>query len=175
MKTTKLITLGVILGSSSFVAADRVKPDGPPPERPQMRIPAEILNKFDKDGDGKLSPDEAKAAREARQAEMMKKFDKNGDGELSEDERKAMHAEMKARYEELLAKYDADKDGKLSPDEIKTAREAGEKLPMMMGRGLGGPGAPERPGGPDGHRVRRGGDKGQPAADGAQPPAAPAE
>ena len=41
---------------------------------------------FDADGDGKLSPEEAKAAREARQAEMLKQFDKDGDGKLSKDE-----------------------------------------------------------------------------------------
>lgn len=169
MKTTKLITLSVLIGTCSFASAEEPKPDGPPPERPQPKILAEMLKKFDKDGDGKLSADEAKAAREARQAEMMKKFDKNGDGELSEDERKAMYAEMKARHEELLAKYDADKDGKLSPDEIKAAREAGEKLPMMMGHGPGGPG------GPGGHRPGKDGGKGRPAADGGQPPAAPAE
>ena len=169
MKTTKLITLGALIGTCSFAAAEGQKPDGPPPERPQQMIPAEILKKFDKDGDGKLSPDEAKAAREARQAEMMKKFDKNGDGELSEDERKAMYAEMKARHEELLAKYDTDKDGKLSPDEIKVAREAGEKFPMMMGHGPGGPG------GPDGPRVGKGTGKVRPAAGGGEPPVAPAE
>ena len=52
------------------------------------QIPKEILEKFDKNGDGKLDEDERKAAMAARKAEFIKKYDKDGDGELSEEERK---------------------------------------------------------------------------------------
>ena len=55
----------------------------------------EVMKKFDKDGDGKLSEDEraeARKAMEARRAEMIEKFDKDGDGKLNEDERKAAMA-----------------------------------------------------------------------------------
>ncbi|MFP6895015.1 MAG: EF-hand domain-containing protein [Roseibacillus sp.] len=53
------------------------------------QIPKEILEKYDKNKDGKLDEDERKAFMEARRAEMIKKYDKDGDGELSDDERKA--------------------------------------------------------------------------------------
>ena len=49
----------------------------------------QLIEKFDTDGDGKLSDEEKQAAREARKAEFLKKFDKDGDGELSPEERKA--------------------------------------------------------------------------------------
>lgn len=55
----------------------------------------EVMKKFDKDGDGKLSEDEraeARKAMEARRAEMIEKFDKDGDGKLNEEERKAAMA-----------------------------------------------------------------------------------
>lgn len=56
----------------------------------------EILSKFDKDKNGKLSPDEIKEMvsilkqeREQAKADIFKQRDKNGDGKLSPDELKA--------------------------------------------------------------------------------------
>ena len=152
MKATSLIALGALIGTCSFAAAQEEKPKRP--DRPQREIPAEVLKKFDTDGDGKLSPDEAKAMREARQAEMLKKYDKDGDGKLSDEERKAMQADMEAKRKALLEKYDANKNGKLDPDEMKAARDAGEEIPWG-GRGPGG---------------KRGGDKGEPEPAEAGPP-----
>ena len=155
MKATKLITLAALIGTCSFAAAQ----DGTPPPaptapqggrvtggRPPREVPPEILKKFDKDGDGKLSQDEVKAMHEARQAEILKKFDKDGDGKLSDDERDAMQAANEATRKALLAKYDADKNGKLSPEELKAARDAGEEIPMG-GRGGGGSGGKRGGGG----------------------------
>ena len=56
------------------------------------------IEKFDKDGDGKLSTEERKAAGKARKAEFLKKFDKDGDGKISPDEKKAIAAEMKKKF-----------------------------------------------------------------------------
>lgn len=137
MNATTLITLGALIGTCSFSAAQDTAPGSPKPKRPQREIPAEVLTKFDTDGDGKLSPDEAKAMREARQAEMLKKYDKDGDGKLSGEERKAMQAEMEAKRAAMLEKYDANKNGKLDPEEMKAARDAGEEIPWG-GRGPGG-------------------------------------
>lgn len=86
--------------------------------RPQGRgdgkgIPAEIIKRFDKDGDGKLSDTERAAARKAHEErggragqpggaegklreEVLKRFDKDGDGKLNEEERTAA---KKAREE----------------------------------------------------------------------------
>ena len=57
----------------------------------------QLIEKFDKDGDGKLSAEERKAAGAARKAEFLKKFDKDGDGKISAEEKKAIAAEWKKR------------------------------------------------------------------------------
>ena len=57
----------------------------------------ELIEKFDKDGDGKLNAEERKAASEARKAGFIKRFDKDGDGKLSAEERKAVAAAMRDR------------------------------------------------------------------------------
>lgn len=164
MKTIKLITLGALVGTCGFAAAQ----DAPTAsQRPKRELPAAILAKFDKDGDGKLSADEEvalraemKAKSDERKAEMLKKYDTNGDGKLDEAERAALMTEMEAKRKELFEKYDANKDGKLDPEEVKAARDAGEKLPMG-------------PGGPGGKGPRPAGNGSRPA-DG-PPPAPPAE
>jgi Ca2+-binding EF-hand superfamily protein len=128
MKTNHWMILGLLISASSFVCAQ-----DPSKHRQERKIPAEILEKFDKDGDGKISREERKAMDEERKKEMLAKFDKDSDGKLSDEERAEMRAEMESRHKELLEKYDADKDGKLGPEEIKTAREAGEKIPPGRG------------------------------------------
>jgi|TARA_R110002012_G_scaffold242429_1_gene416814 Ca2+-binding EF-hand superfamily protein len=55
------------------------------------------IEKFDKNGDGKLDEAERKAAGAARKAEFLKKFDKDGDGKISAEERKAIAEAMKRR------------------------------------------------------------------------------
>ena len=52
MKATTLITMGALIGTCTFATAqDKPKrPDGP-----KREIPAEMLEKFDTDKDGKLS------------------------------------------------------------------------------------------------------------------------
>ena len=74
----------------------------------------------------------------ARKAEMLKKFDKDGDGKLSDEEKSTLRAEMQNRRgggrdrkqwtpeqrDEMLKKFDTDGDGKLSQEERDTAREA---------------------------------------------------
>lgn len=84
MKTT-ISTIAVVLATSLFSQAEPEEGKG---KRPGP--PAEMIAKFDKDGDGKLSAEERKALMEGRKAEMLKKFDKDGDGKLSAEERKAM-------------------------------------------------------------------------------------
>ena len=73
-----------------------------------------------------------------RKAEMLKKFDKDGDGKLSDEEKSTLRAEMQNRRgggrdrkqwtpeqrDEMLKKFDTDGDGKLSQEERDTAREA---------------------------------------------------
>jgi hypothetical protein len=66
MKTKTLIIAVAMTGLIAGVQAEEGKKD-----RPERKLPPEIVEKFDKDGDGKLNEDERKAAREARE-EMMK-------------------------------------------------------------------------------------------------------
>ena len=94
-----------------------------------------LLERFDKDGDGKLSPEEKKAAFEQFKAnrpemyqKLLEKFDKNGDGKLDENERAAAKEAFKERSGEMrkkvLEKFDKNGDGKLDENEKEAAKEA---------------------------------------------------
>jgi Ca2+-binding EF-hand superfamily protein len=82
------------------------------------------IAKFDADGDGAISREEARGRRfEAKFAEL----DADGDGKLTREELKAMkghrggrggHKDPEERANMLLAKFDADSDGALSRDEV---------------------------------------------------------
>ncbi|MBK1833371.1 EF-hand domain-containing protein [Roseibacillus ishigakijimensis] len=118
---------------------------GPRGDRAPRELPAEVIAKFDTDGDGKLNEEERKAAREARRAEfekrraeMLEKFDTDKDGKLSQEERKAA----------MLARFDKDGDGELSDAEKEEARKAapprgrgeGREGRAPRGEGKGGEG-----------------------------------
>ena len=81
------------------------------PERPE------------REGGKKGGPPEGRPSRE----EMIKKFDKDGDGKLSEDERAELRKAMEARRKEFMAKFDKDGDGKLNEEERKAAMAARPK------------------------------------------------
>jgi Ca2+-binding EF-hand superfamily protein len=123
---------------------------------------ADILKKFDKDGDGKLNEAEQKAAREhmkkqreKRFEEMFKKADKDGNGKISADEAKALGARGKR-----LMQADKDGDGAVSKDELKAAHKA-------RGKRRGGKDGKGRRGGKDGKdgKGRRGRPDGKPEGD----------
>jgi Ca2+-binding EF-hand superfamily protein len=66
-----------------------------------------VLEKFDRNGDGKLDENERAAAKEAfkeRFGEMRKKtlekFDRNGDGKLDENKKEAAKEALKARRQD---------------------------------------------------------------------------
>ena len=86
-----LSAIGLMIGmyAKPEKAGKRASPGEGRPSR------EEIMKKFDKDGDGKLSDEEkaeARKAMEARRKEMIEKFDKDGDGKLNEEERKVAMA-----------------------------------------------------------------------------------
>ena len=68
-----------------------------------MAIP-EWAKPYDKNGDGKLDPQERDAAIKARKAETMKKWDKNGNGVLDPEEKKTMYDDRLKEREEAVAK-----------------------------------------------------------------------
>lgn len=135
------------LAAATFTASAQ---EGERPQRGPRQLPPELVKEFDKDGDGKLNDEEAKAAREALQArreearkKMIAKYDKDGDGTLNEEERKKMTEDLQAQRKALLEKYDANKNGRLDPDERKAAVDAGEEIHQAfpMGPGRRGEGA----------------------------------
>ncbi len=108
----------------------------------------ERLGKLDKDGDGAVSGEEAKAGRpeggrpggppsREEAAARFEKADKNEDGKLSKDE-------VPAEHWERLSKLDKDGDNAVSKEEMAAMaammRQRGEKGPGGKGRPEGGPG-----------------------------------
>lgn len=83
---------------------------------------------FSQDADAAKKPEgDRKARMEARRAEMIKKYDKDGDGKLSDEEREAMKKDHAGRRAEMVKKYDKDGDGKLSDEERKAMMEDRKK------------------------------------------------
>jgi len=102
IKKTLLTILGLSLGGLLAQAADG---ETKPPPAPGL---AELLKKYDKNGDGKLDQEERAALQKDRQAEMIKKYDKNGDGKIDEEERKAMLEDRRKQRDEFLSKRQAE-------------------------------------------------------------------
>lgn len=89
---------------------------------------AEVIQKYDTNGDGKLDDQEKaalradmKAKHEARRAEMLAKYDTNKDGKLDDQERAVMRAE---RAEEVFKKLDTDGNGQISLQEFKAGQQS---------------------------------------------------
>jgi len=155
MKTNTILIMAVACGLTGIAQAEERErePKRDRGNRVDKPFPPEVIDKFDKDSDGKLSDDERAAAREAmmdhrkdregnRDKWMLEKFDKDGDGKLSDEEKEAMEAARKAKHEEfkkeMLKKYDKDGDGELSDEEKEEMR----KDMKDKHRKPGGPGRP---------------------------------
>jgi len=85
------------------------------------------VQKFDKDGDGKLGPAERKAAKEklqAHRAALAQKVDKNGDGKVSPAERKAAGEKLQALRAAILKNFDKDGRRQAQPRRVEH-RQAG--------------------------------------------------
>lgn len=96
---------------------------------------AEFMQRYDTNGDGKLSEEEREAARQAFQARgssdrqlLMRRFDADGDGQLNETERENARAEIRRVREQISAKivpqYDLDGNGELDNEERQAAAPA---------------------------------------------------
>ena len=115
MKTKLLITMPLFLSTTLFGTPDLKDND----ERTSFPIRDHILDRFDSDGDGKLSKNErSKMSKkmQGRKEQLMQKFDANGDGTLNDEEwskiRKAFQ-ERKAKAFETL-----NTDGAKSSDQV---------------------------------------------------------
>jgi Ca2+-binding EF-hand superfamily protein len=100
MKKILLIALSLSLTGVLAFAADGEKKGTPKRENPRDKM----LEKYDKNGDGKLDASEREAWRKDREAEVIKKYDKNGDGKLDQSEREAARAERRKTEEEAKPK-----------------------------------------------------------------------
>jgi len=109
MRTHLLAVAMLVVGGMavSVSAGDKAR-------NPELR--KKLLEKFDKDGDGKLSEEERAAAKAAFQEKhpdakekVLAHFDKDGDGKLSEEERaaaKAAHEKHEGKREHRKEKKD---------------------------------------------------------------------
>jgi Ca2+-binding EF-hand superfamily protein len=134
MKTRTLIVIAAVIGLFGAAHAE-----GSKEERRPHKLPSEIIEKFDTDGDGKLNEEERAAAKDAHKKEILEKFDTDGDGELNAEEKKAAH---EARKKRLLERFDKDGDGELNDEErAEIPKRPGGKGPRP-GKGGGEAEAP---------------------------------
>jgi Ca2+-binding EF-hand superfamily protein len=112
---------------------------GPPADRAMnAQRHAEIMKRFDKNGDGKLDEAEKTAAKEYNRGQQneggkkagerlrkkaVAKYDKNGDGKLDAAEEEAARAEI-VNDPKVIKRHDKNGDGKLDEAEKEAAREA---------------------------------------------------
>ncbi len=156
MKMLTITGVALALCVCGAVGSAQEKADGG--DRADVR--KQILEKFDKDGDGKLSDEEKAAARKAfanrgdqarpaggqladRFKEIVAKYDKDGDGKLNEAERTAAREELSKlrgagdaavpNRQELMKKFDKNGDGKLDDEERAALRKE-----LAQRGGLGG-------------------------------------
>lgn len=93
---------------------------------------AEFLEKYDADGDGKLSREERESGFRAEREEFTKRYDVDGDGKLSQEEQREAWGKERERMQQeaeerkRIKEFDKDGDGKLSPAE-KAAMDAAKK------------------------------------------------
>ena len=101
MKKLLAITLGLSFGAFVLRAAEGDAKPSAPQDAAARR--AEMLKKYDKNGDGKLDAEEAAAYKKDRDAEMLKKYDKNGDGKIDQEERKLAQEDIKKQRQATIA------------------------------------------------------------------------
>lgn len=108
------LTLLLLAGPCWLAASQPVL--AAPGENPgtQAELRQRALQKFDKNGNGQLDPDEKEAAKES----MQKRREQRGGGKGGPDPE---------RRQKLLAKFDTDGDGKLSETERAATKAARAK------------------------------------------------
>ena len=114
------LTLTMLLSAVADAAPGQGKAKGarPPGKGNGHQIPAEVLKRFDKDGDGKLNETERAAAKKAREERGGRPGQPGGGGKPGGD------GKMK---DEILKRFDKDGDGKLNEAEREAAKKAREE------------------------------------------------
>ncbi len=121
----------------------KTKPAKARPGRPGKAarpVPGRFLAQLDKNGDGKLSPDEVPEERRENFSKLVARLDKDGDGALSKAEMPAggtaQPASLKrdgAMADAMFKRMDANGDGKATADEAPEERR--EQVARMIRRG----------------------------------------
>jgi hypothetical protein len=119
-KMALLVCGSLVAGGIGLAAA---QPAAAAPDQP---IRAQVIQKYDTNGDGVLDANEKaamradfRAKREAKRAKMLAKWDTNHDGKLEKNELAAMR---EARAEKMFKHLDVNGDGQLSFEEFQQAR-----------------------------------------------------
>lgn len=125
-------------GNPLFTALDR-NTDGTL-DAQEIAAAAAALGKLDKNGDGKLTPEELRpamrgaanpaAANTSALTTRLMQLDKNADGKLTKDE-------LPERMQAMLEKGDLDKDGALNKDELTRLAAAQAPTAAAPARGEG--------------------------------------
>jgi Ca2+-binding EF-hand superfamily protein len=123
MKTSILLMIASLGLSMGVSHAHKGGKGGP------KTVPADVLAKYDTDGDGVLSATEKTAMKAAlaaeaaaKKAELIAKYDADGDGVLNAAERETAHAAMVAAK---FAELDKDASGGLSAAEFAAGAPEG--------------------------------------------------
>ena len=114
--TASMALLVPLAMASLSSAQERERPRGPNPEMRQK-----MIEKFDKDGDGKLNEEERAAAREFMQERRARRDGEGGPPWARDGERpQGPNPEMRQK---MIEKFDKDGDGKLNEEERAAARK----------------------------------------------------
>ena len=116
--TKPVVVTGLVVALTALAFTAVASPQNPGPRGPAGHHPRLNFQAMDANGDGKLTPDEVKAFREAR----FHKQDADGDGKLSRDEliasmMKGAQARIERRVDRMLKHRDKDSDGYISLEE----------------------------------------------------------
>ena len=97
------------------------------------------MQKFDTDGDGKVTPEEMRTQLQAKLTE----YDSDGDGTLSIAEFEALHSAMiREKMVDRFQDLDADGDGAVTAEEMVAPAKKLERMQMMRSN------MPQQPGQP---------------------------
>ena len=126
--STCALAVAALLADNAM-AGDNPKSDGAVSDGPRG------IMRADTNGDGKVSRDEAAALHDKTQGEWFAKVDSNGDGYLTQEEvrqaretRHQQRGDHKERLEERFKEADSNGDGQLSLDEAQA------KMPRLAER-----------------------------------------
>lgn len=136
----RFLKFGAFVGVLSLALAPAFAGDGDGEYKEPT--PEELLRRYDKNGNGKLSSSEKRAAVKG---ERIRRFDLNKDGKLDSTEKRKMKRELakEAEFEKEVSRYFKlydviKKDGVIDGDELDRAEKVSKKGRGRWGGGRGG-------------------------------------